>query len=139
MRDFLGFLLILAIVFFAVGETRGWYLGVPSQTPIFVYKKDHVAETTRRTLMRDDMPVRFRGEVRRGTVTLEVWHERPASFQTNQAASPNTRLFEQTFREGDAIAVDRLFEAGGGVYRIVMRYADATGVFRLEVPGGQEL
>ena len=139
MRDFLGFLLILAIVFFAVGETRGWYLGVPSQTPILLYKKDHVAETTRRTLMRDDMPVRFRGEVRRGSVAVEVWHQRTSSFQTNQPAGADTRLFEQTYRQGDVIGIDRLFEAGGGVYRIVMRYTDATGLFRLEVPGGQDL
>ena len=86
MRGFITFLIILAIVFFAVGETRGWYLGYPTQTPILVYKKDHTAETSRRTLSRTDMPVRFTGEVQRGSVHLEVRYQRPSRSQTSSAA-----------------------------------------------------
>lgn len=139
MRDLLGFLLILAVVFFVVGETRGWYLGVPSQTPIFVYKKDHVATTTRRTIMRTDMPVRFTGNVRRGSVTLSVAYERPDSFQTSQTGQPPRVIFERTFTAGQRAFVDELFSEGGGVYTVTMTYQDATGLFNLQLPGGQDL
>lgn len=139
MRGLLTFLIVLAIVFFAVGETRGWYLGVPGQTPIMVYKKDHFAETTRRTLQRTDMPVRFTGEVKRGAVTVVVGYQKPGSFQTNQAAGAERKLFEETFRAPQRIAIDRIFESGGGVYTVTVTYEDATGMFKLEVPGGIDL
>ena len=139
MRGFLTFLLVLAVIFFAVGETRGWYLGIPGQTPILVYKKDHFAETTRRTLQRTDMPVQFSGEVKRGAVTVEIRYQQPSSFQTNQAAGAQRKLFEETYRAPQRIALDRVFEAGGGVYSVIVTYEDATGIFRLEVPGGIDL
>jgi len=34
---------------------------------------------------------------------------------------------------------DELFEAGGGIYTVRVTYADATGIFRLTMPGGSEL
>lgn len=139
MRGLLTFLLVLAIVFFVVGETRGWYLGIPGQTPIMVYKKNHFAETTRRTLQRTDMPVRFTGEVKRGAVTIEVRYQQPSSFQTNQAAGAQRKLFEETYRAPQRIALDRVFESGGGVYTVLVTYEDATGMFKLEVPGGVDL
>lgn len=139
MRDLLGFLLILAVVFFVVGETRGWYLGVPSQTPIFVYKKDFSATTTRRTLSRTDMPVRFSGNVSRGTVTISVIYERPESFQTQAGGQAPRVIFERTFTAGQRAFVDELFSNGGGVYRVMVNYQDATGLFRMTLPGGQEL
>lgn len=139
MRDLLGFLIFLAAVFFIVGELRGWYLGVPTQTPILVYKMDHVAETSRRTVMREDMPVGFRGEVRRGAVTVSVLHERSQSFQTGRAGSPLTTVFERTYRVGETIAIDELFQLGGGVYTVKVAYQDATGIFRMSLPGGSEL
>lgn len=139
MRGLLTFLVVLAIVFFVVGETRGWYVGIPGQTPILVYKKGHFAETTRRTLQRTDMPVRFTGEVKRGAVTIEVRHQQPSSFQTNQAAGAQRTLFKETYRAPQRIALDRVFESGGGVYSVMVTYEDATGVFRLEVPGGVDL
>src|SRR5680860_103490 len=120
MRDLLGFLLVLAAVFFIVGELRGWYLGVPTQTPILLYKKDFSAETTRRTVLRDDMPISFSGKVRRGTVNVNV-------------------LYERSYRPGEIIAVDEVFAAGGGVYTVRVDYVDATGLFRLTMPGGSEL
>ncbi len=139
MRDLLGFILVLAAIFFVVGELRGWYLGVPTQTPILLYKMDHVAETSRRTVMRDDMPVRFGGDVRRGTVTVTVLFERPTSFQTGRQGQAETKLFERTYRTGERIAMSELFELGGGVYTVRVAYQDATGVFRLEMPGGPDL
>ena len=138
MRGLLTFLIILAVVFFAVGETRGWYLGVPTQTPVFVYKKDHAADTSRRTVTRTDMPVTFRGEVRRGSVSLQVRYQRPSSFQTGQGAGAEQVVFEQTWHQGQRIAFDRLFERGGGVYTVTVTYRDATGLFRLTMPGGPE-
>lgn len=139
MRGFLGFLLVLAIIFFAVGETRGWYIGIAGQTPILVYKKDHTATTSRRTTQRTDMPVRFSGEVRNGSVTLEVRYQQPSSFQTGAAAGAETKLYEATFVKGQRIALDRVFEKGGGVYTVVMRYQDATGIFTLTLPTGTDL
>src|SRR5690606_12901738 len=139
MRDLLGFLLVLAAVFFIVGETRGWYLGIPTQTPILLYKKDHTAETSRRTVMRDDMPVSFSGQVRRGSVTLTVRYEQPASFQTGRAGRSAVTLFERSYRQGENIAFSEVFDAGGGVYTVQVNYQDATGLFRLNMPGGSEL
>lgn len=139
MRDLLGFILVLAVVFFVVGEFRGWYLGVPTQTPILLYKKDFTAETTRRTVMRDDMPVRFSGLVRRGSVTVTVLYERPDSFQTGQQGRAEVSLFERTYRQGENIVLDELFDSGGGIYTVRVDYQDATGLFRLSLPGGSEL
>lgn len=139
MRDLLGFLLVLAAIFFVVGELRGWYLGVPTQTPILLYKMDHVAETSRRTVMREDMPVGFSGLVRRGAVTVTVLYERPASFQTGAPGRPETKVFERTYRAGEQIALDEVFAYGGGVYTVRVAYQDATGLFRLTMPGGTDL
>ena len=139
MRGLITFLIIVAVVFFAVGEARGWYLGYATQPPILVYKKDHVADTSRRTLSRTDMPVRFTGEVRRGSVHLEVRYQRPSSFQTSSGAGAEQVVFEQTWTRGQRIAFDRLFELGGGVYTVYVTYTDATGLFRLNMPDGIEL
>ncbi len=139
MRGFIGFLVIVAIVFFAVGETRGWYLGIPTQTPILVYKKDFTSTTTRRTMQRTDMPVSFSGDVRNGTVTVEVHYQRPSSFQTNAPAGKESRIFEGTFVKGQHIAVDRIFENGGGEYTVTVKYQDATGLFTMKLPGGPDL
>src|SRR5690606_13356452 len=106
VRDFLGFLVILAVIFFVVGEISGWYLGVAAQTPTVVYKKDFTADTTRRTVMREDMPVAFTGQVRRGTVTVRVYYERSESFQTGQQGQARTVLFERAFRAGERIFLD---------------------------------
>lgn len=139
MRGLLTFILVLAVVFFAVGETRGWYLGVAAQTPIFLYKKDHTADTVRRTVTRTDMPVRFSGDVKRGSVTMQVRYQQPSSFQTSQAAGAEQVIFEETWRSGQRALIDRVFERGGGVYTVVLTYQDATGLFKLELPGGVDL
>jgi len=139
VRDFLGFLVILAVIFFVVGEISGWYLGVAAQTPIVVYKKDFTADTTRRTVMREDMPVKFTGQVRRGAVTVRVYYERSESFQTGREGQARTVLFERTFRVGEGIFLDETFAAGGGLYTVSVDYQDATGIFRMTLPGGTEL
>src|SRR5690606_22491800 len=126
-------------IFLVIGEISGWYIGVASQTPILVYKKDTYVETSRRTITREDMPVRFTGQVRRGAVTVTVAYERPDSFQTGRQGQARTVLYERAFRVGERIAIDELFTSGPGVYTVGAKYEDATGVFRLTLPGGTEL
>lgn len=141
MRDFLVFLVVLAIVFFAVGEWRGWYLGVPGSTPIFVYKKDHRTETMRRTLNVNNLPVDLRGTVRRGNVKVEIVFEDRGSFQEGTEGQLRGRvvLFEQEYRAGQRIVVNEAFTAGVGFYLIRMTFEDASGNFRLKVPPASTL
>ena len=139
MRDLLIFLVLLAAVFFGVGEWQGWYLGVPTQTPILVYKKDFVAEATRRTRNLDRMPFELRGRVRSGGLTVRVHHQRAASFQAGTAAGRERALFEQSFRAGQIVAIDQVFENGEGIYRVELHFDDASGVFRMEMPDGIDL
>ena len=139
MRDTLVFILILVAVFFGVGEWRGWYVGVPGSTPVFVYQKDHRAVTEVRTVTRSDMPIEVSGRVRRGSVTLQVTYERPTSFQTGGAALPERTVFEQTYRTGQTIAYRETVAEGRGVYRVVMTYDDASGTFRFRFPRASEL
>ena len=139
MRDTLVFILILVAVFIGVGEWRGWYVGVPGSTPVFLYQKDHRAVTEVRTVTRSDMPIEVSGRVRRGSVTLQVTYERPASFQTGGGALPERTVFEQTYRTGQTIAYRETVAEGRGVYRVVMTYADASGTFRFRFPRPSEL
>ena len=139
MRDIIVFLLILTGIFFAVGEWRGWYLGIPNQTPILVYKNDHVARTPIRTVTRDDMPINVSGQVRRGSVRVQVLFESPASIQTSAAAQPQRGIFDQTFTRGQRLALDEVFHEGRGVYTVVMTYADASGTFRINYPVSSQL
>lgn len=139
MRDTLIFILFLVAVFVGVGEWRGWYVGVPGSTPVFVYKKDHRAVSEVRTVTRSDMPIEVSGRVRRGSVTLQVSYERPASFQTGGGALPERLVFEQTYRTGQTIAFREVLAEGRGVYRVTLTYADASGTFRLRFPRASEL
>lgn len=139
MRGFLTFLVILAIVFFAVGETKGWYLGIPGQTPILTYKVDKVASSARTTLNRTNMPVTFSGTVKQGSVTMEVQYQRAVSFQAGTSAGQVQTVFEQSWSKGDRIAFDRTFDMGGGIYTIIMTYEDASGVFTMGLPRGIDL
>ncbi len=141
MRDFLIFLVVLAIVFFAVGEWRGWFLGVPSSTPIFVYKKDFTALTTRRTINQNGMAVRVTGRVQNGSVTIFVVYENRGSFQegTDGSIREDAIVFEETYRVGQTIAINELFEEGVGFYQIRMVFEDATGLFRVILPQASQL
>lgn len=139
MRDIVIFLLILVGIYFAVGEWRGWYLGVPGQTPVVLYKKDHYARTSVRTVTRTDMPVEITGPVRAGSVRVQVFYERPASFQTNQPALPERLLFEASYSRGQRIAVNEVFSEGRGIYTVAMTYDAASGTFRFRFPRSAEL
>jgi hypothetical protein len=65
-----------------------------------------------RTVTRADMPIEVSGRVRRGTVTMQVTYERPASFQTGGGALPERTVFEQTYRTGQTIAYRRPWPKG---------------------------
>lgn len=139
MRDIVIFLLILTGIFFAVGEWNGWYLGVPGQTPVLLYKKDHYARTPIRTVARDDMPLAISGQVRAGSVKVQVFYERPASFQTNLQGAPERMIYETTFTRGQRVALDEVFDEGRGIYTIAMTYDGASGTFRFTHPRASEL
>jgi hypothetical protein len=139
MRDLLGFVLFGLIVFFVVGETIGWNVGVAGQTPVWVYKRDGQVSAERRTVRRDDMPVEIRGRVRNGEVEVRVVFEDTGSFQTNRAPDPPRMVFEETYRNGQRIALDRTFDEGGGEYVVELRFRNATGMFQIGMPGGTDL
>ncbi len=139
MRGFLTFLVLLVIVFFAVGETHGWYLGVPSHTPVFVYKMTATGEAGRHTFNVDAMPVRLTGTVRHGSVEVKVIYQRPESFQSGTPAGAADTLFDRTYQTGDRIAIDEDFKGGQGDYTVQLQFNDATGFFRLFLPTEAQL
>ncbi len=139
MRGFLTFLVLLVIVFFAVGETQGWYLGLPSHTPVFVYKRTATGQATRRTFNTDAIPVRLTGAVRHGNVEVKVIFQTPESIQSSTPAGPQDTIFDRTYQTGERIAIDQAFKAGQGDYTIVLQFNDATGLFRLRVPNENQL
>lgn len=133
------FLLFLAVIFFVVGEWRGWNLGVPAQTPVLTYKTTSVTRATRRTINTDAMPVQIEGRVRNGTVTVRVRYTDTGSFQTNRGAGETEEIFEQTYNTGQAIALNEVFEEGRGEYQVVMEFDNATGIFNVDLPRSSEL
>jgi len=139
MREFLGFVLFAAIVFFAVGETVGWNVGVAGSTPVLVYKRDGGASTARRTVQRDAMPVEVAGRVRDGQVRVQIVYQDTGSFQTNRSAEPPELVFEETYQRGQRIAIDEEFGEGRGEYTIELTFIGATGVFRVTVPDNSQL
>lgn len=139
MRDFLIFVVVVVIAFFAIGETVGWQVGIPGQTPVYVYKKDGAASAERRTIRRNDMPISLSGLVRDGSVHVRVVYQDLGSFQTNRQARPAEVLYEETFREGQSIALERLFDEGAGEYRLELGFTGATGLFRMPMPTNSEL
>lgn len=139
MRQFLVFLVIVAVAFIAIGEWRGVYLGILGQTPVVAYKTDHTAESTRRTINRDNLPVTLSGQVRNGSLLVSVDFERPDSFQTGRAGVPVQTVFERTFRTGERVALNELVEAGIGIYTVRLDFSEGTGVFTLRLPASAEL
>lgn len=139
MRDFLLFLLFLAAIFFVVGEWRGWHLGIPSQTPVMVYKSTSATRATRRTINTDHMPVRVSGRVRAGELTVRVIYTDMGSFQNSTAGRAPDEIFEETYRAGQMVTLNEVFDEGRGQYQIVMEFRDATGVFGVDLPTSSQL
>lgn len=139
MRDFLLFLLFLAVIFFAVGEWRGWHVGVPGQTPVMVYKSTSTARATRRTINTDTMPVGVSGTVRNGEVLVRVVYQDTGSFQTNTPGRNPEDVYEEAFRAGQSIRLNEQFDEGRGQYQVVLEFRDATGIFHVDLPTSSEL
>jgi hypothetical protein len=129
----------MAVIFFGIGEWQGWYLGLAGQTPLLVYKKDFTAESTRRTLNRNELPVNLTGNVKHGNVTVRIHFARPMSIQTGASALPEKVVFERSFSRGQRVAINELVQEGRGNYRIEIDFEEATGVFRLRLPTAAEL
>lgn len=49
------------------------------------------------------------------------------------------RVFQESFREGEAIRVTETLKQGSGIYRIRLVFEDATGFFEIDVPTANEL
>ncbi|MEJ2668180.1 MAG: hypothetical protein P8Z81_13980 [Deinococcales bacterium] len=139
MRGLIVWLVILTAVFFIVGRTHGWYLGVPSHTPVFVYRMTADGEATRQTLNVDALPVRLSGRVHHGSVEVKILYQRPESFQGGTQAGSAHSLFEHIYQQGDQIAIDQSFKDGKGDYRVELLFKDATGLFRLVLPDENQL
>jgi hypothetical protein len=139
MRGFLMFVVFLAAVFFGVGEFKGWTVGIPSQTPLMVYKSDSWLGATRRTVNRQDFPFTISGKVNAGKVRVEGYYELPTSFQSGKAGKPEKLVFEEEFGKGQTISISETLKNGQGQYRLRILFEEATGVFRVKVPKGIEL
>ncbi len=141
MRTLLGWLVVVSIVFFGVGEfAGGWYLGVAPQTPLLVYKKTTAKAVSRRTTMSTAFPFKVSGVLRSGTLTVQGIYERSGSFQNPGAASsPAQAYFVQTFPAGRPVRVDETLRRGAGIYTVRLIFRDATGRISVKVPNNSEL
>ena len=140
MRTLLGWLVVLGVVFFGVGEfAGGWYLGIPPQTPVLVYKKTTAAAVTRRTQLGNEFPFKMDGALRAGTLTVQGVYERPESFQNSGTASPAQVYFTRTFPAGRPIHIDETLRQGAGIYTVRLIFRDATGRLSVAVPNNSAL
>ena len=133
-RDLITSIVILLAVFFGVGELHGWQLGILSETPVFVYKAtgQSMAE---RFIEKDWLDLTVKGKVRQGTVTLEVTHELPKSFQyPSQPVIPLRTVHSQKFQKGEQINFDEHIMEGPGEYQIKLLFQKASGTFRVTLP-----
>ena len=141
MRTLLGWLVVLAVVFFGVGEfAGGWYLGVASQTPVLVYKKTVAKAVTRRAQSATELPFEVNGVLQSGTLTVQGIYERPESFQNPDAASSAAQVyFTQTFPAGRPIHISETLRQGAGIYTVRLIFRDATGRLSVAVPNNSAL
>jgi hypothetical protein len=139
MRELLGFLVFLTIIFFVVGETVGWNVGVPGATPVGIYKRSGTITAERDTVRANGMDIGVSGRVRNGEVEVVIIYQDTGSFQSNRPPEPAEVIFERTYRRGERIAIDELFDEGRGEYRVTLRFLDATGLFTIRFPPNVEL
>ncbi len=140
MKNFIIFLGICALIFFGVGETRGWNVGVLSQTPVFLYSSTSEFEAKRRLNSVRELPFTISGELRSGTVTLRAYYERPESFQNPTGSTlDRRRVLERRFLSGEPIDFSEILEGGFGIYSFEVIFEDATGRINLELPDSNNL
>jgi hypothetical protein len=135
MRALLQFLGFCFIVFFIVGEFQGWYVGLPLQTPMLVYKVDKAVEVTRDVLYEDQLDFDLRGKVNDGVVRVEAFFEIPPSFQAGTAGKAPKKIFDEEFGTGQDIQLGKILKAGKGRYTVRILYDKATGIFRMNASG----
>lgn len=139
MKTLLGWIVVLSVIFFGVGEfAGGWYLGVAPQTPLLVYKKTTAKTVSRRTALSTAFSFKVSGALRSGTLTVQGIYERPESFQNPGASSAARVYFVQTFPAGRPIRIDETLQHGAGIYTVRLIFRDATGRLSVEVPNNSE-
>lgn len=135
MRGFLIFIAVVAAVFFGVGQTRGWLVGVVGNTPIFAYNTSASISGMRNALNSEEINFSVEGKVQKGTVVVEATYERPQSFQNQtQKALPERTLFTQEFRKGETITVNEVVKGGQGFYRVRLSFNKGSGRFKVTLP-----
>ena len=139
VRPLLQFFGFVFIVFFIVGELQGWYVGIPPETPMFLYKADHIVSSSRTTKLENSFLLDFNGDVKRGNVLVEVFFEVPASFQGQRKAGKSFRVFHKNFIEGDQIKLKKSIRKGVGRYTVRISYNDTTGIYKLRMPNSNDL
>jgi len=140
MRGFFQFAIVAAIIFFGVGEWRGWNVGVMPQTPLFLYKTDSSRSTVRRiTGFAPGLEFNLSGQLSRGSMRMVVTFERPDSVQTARNDSvPLEQVYEIEFFAGQPIVASEFLELGTGFYRFRLFFNDATGRVSLNLPTSYE-
>jgi hypothetical protein len=139
MRGFLILVVMLAAIFFGIGEWKGWMVGVPGQIPLMVYKSEATASAMRRTVNRQDLPFSIKGTVKSGTVKVEAYYGIPDSFQSGKKGKPEKIIFEEVFSQGQSIDLSETLKNGQGEYRLRIIFDNATGIFNVKLPKGTEL
>lgn len=134
MRGLIQFAVVVAVLFFGVGEWQGWYLGVPPHTPMILYKKDHVVTVSRRTMTAQSFDFGLEGRLRQGRLTVEAYYERPESFQTGRPGESARRVYQETFAAGQSVRVAQTLRQGQGIYRVRLTFEDSSGTLRLRLP-----
>lgn len=122
-----------------MGELQGWYVGIPPEMPMFLYKADHVVSSSRTTKLENSFLLDFRGNVKRGNVLVEVFFEVPASFQGQTKAGKRYRVYHKDFIEGDEININKNIRKGVGRYTVKISYKDTTGIYKLRMPNSNDL
>jgi hypothetical protein len=139
MRGFLVLVVVLAGFFFGIGEWKGWMVGIPGQLPLMVYKSEATASAVRRTVNRQDMPFSLQGTVKSGTVRVEGYFMVPKSFQAGKSGKAEKMVFEKDFGKGETISLNETLKNGQGEYRIVIKFDNTSGIFKVGLPKGIDL
>jgi hypothetical protein len=135
MRPLLQFFGFCFIVFFAVGELQGWYVGFPPSSPMFLYKMDKEVNIRRDVRLEDDFDFDLSGKIRDGVVEVEAYFEIPPSFQQGTAGRKAKKVFDEIYSTGDDIDLSKILKSGQGRYTIRIIYQDVTGIFKLNTSG----
>lgn len=133
MRDNIIALLVFVGLFFGIGEWQGWNIGIAGHTPTLVYKKDAQVRVVRRVRVDNELPFRFKGTLRDGSLIVKGIFKTAANFETNAREGKDKLIFKEEYHKGDKINIEHTLQSGKGVYVIELDYKEATGFFNLDV------